>query len=111
IIATLRDGVKAQIDDDQAGPLIDMLDRLEAASGATPADPRDLEDFAVLHADMRRHWPKFAAMVADSVHYQQMAPIVAAQVFLAGWENVAAAFHRRHGLVREDVLAGMPEED
>src|SRR5690606_22614307 len=88
IIATLRDGVKAQIDEDQAGPLLDMLDRLEAASEAQPADPRDLEDFSILHTDMRRHWPKFAAMVADSVHYQQMAPIIAAQVFLSGWEGV-----------------------
>lgn len=118
MIATLREGVAAQIEEDQAGPLLDMLDRIEAAgagsggdgSGAEP-DPRDLEDFVVLQNDMRRHWPKYAAMVADGVHYQQMAPVIAAQIFLAGWEEIEAPFLRRNGQVGEELLCLLPEED
>ena len=111
IIATLREGVAEQIEADQAGPLVDMLDRIEAADADNPADERDLRDFGVLHEDMRRHWPRFAAMVADGVHYQQMAPVIAAQIFLAGWEGIETPFRRRHGAVEENLLGVLPDED
>src|SRR5690606_42115325 len=40
IIDTLREGVAEQIEADQAGPLADMLDRMEAADADNPADER-----------------------------------------------------------------------
>lgn len=107
----MREGVAEQIEADQAGPLADMLDRMEAADADNPADERDLRDFGVLHEDMRRHWPRFAAMVADGVHYQQMAPVIAAQIFLAGWEGIETPFRRRHGAVEENLLGVLPDED
>lgn len=117
MIATLREGVAAQIEEDQAGPLLDMLDRIETAGAGSEAgdaggpDPRDLEDFVILQNDMRRHWPRYAAMVADGVHYQQMAPVIAAQIFLAGWEGIEAPFRRQSGQVGEELLGLLPEED
>jgi hypothetical protein len=39
----------------------------------------------------------------------EVAPILAAQQFLRGWENVEPVFDRRNGLVSETALGEIPE--
>lgn len=63
-----------------------------------------------LESEMIRRDPAFKRMLAERVHYLQIAPLLAAQLFLKGWEGVAVKFRRQADRVADDCLMQIPED-
>jgi len=98
---------------DNLDSLLDLVAEVEAAA----EDGADLGEATLtawtgLSQELRRFDPGFAGLVADNQHWTQLAPIIAARFFLAGWEGIDLAFKRGiDGLVPEDLLELLPEAD
>lgn len=130
----LRAAVRACMDPDTAAETIAAIDkhvaarreREEAAREAAPgagaengtAAPQDDEAFlalgvqvAELEARMQRVHPPYKRMLAERAHFLAAAPILAAQMFLQGWENAGVTFERIDGYASDDCLMRLPEED
>ena len=54
------------------------------------------------------HYPPYAGLVADREVYHEVAGLVAARMFLLGWEGLDAEFRRGRGEVSDDVLNAVP---
>lgn len=67
-----------------------------------PAVIRDIE------AVVLDHYPRYASMVADREVYQEIAAVVAARMFLEGWEGGEAPYTRGRGDPPDDVLWQIP---
>lgn len=89
LAATLRAGVAAAIEDSELRDrLLAALDRLAAARAAgEDADPDDVAVEAEVAGRMRRAWPRYASLVADRAHYQEIAPATAVAMFVLGEER------------------------
>lgn len=123
---TLRDGVRYGIAAHLRDGWLDLIDQAEevasrrtealraaaeaaAAEGVDGVDgalaklpelsARERVELATIESDIRRHYPPYAAVIADQQFYMDMAPIVAAQHFLVDWENVGHPFERVRGVV------------
>lgn len=53
-------------------------------------------------------YERYAQMVADRAVFPEIAGIVGARMFLAGWEGLDGKFRRSAGVVPDDVLAAVP---
>ena len=105
---TLRD-----VNPDNLDSLLDLVAEVEAAAedGADLAEAT-LTAWTEISQQLRRFDPGFAGLVADNQHWTQLAPVIAARCFLAGWEGIDLAFKRGiDGLVPEDLLERIPEAD
>jgi hypothetical protein len=108
LIASLRRGVEATVIEEDRPALLDLLDRFEAA----PEEERDAElvdEAEQIGTAMRTAFGPYAALLADRQHWIEMAPLLAAERFLTGWENVEARFNRAGERVAETSLRAIPE--
>ena len=134
LMEALRAGIRAGLAEDQQQGFLDLLDRAEdhrsamadAVRAVAEADEEEREglikdmpqlseadayDLNTLERDMHLHYPPYAELLADRTYYLEVAPILAAQHFLVGWENVDARFTRKRGVVALDLLeSAMPED-
>lgn len=77
--------------------------------GEAPVMPPDLQQTV---EEASRADPRFAGLMGDRMAYGEIAAIVAARMFLAGWENIAVPFRRTiAGGVPDDLVALIPYGD
>lgn len=126
--AELRRGVVAVLaGDDMAAPrekLLEEIDGLTADLAAAVALIGQDEAFAeawaavvareqvidALAAGIRDAYPPYAAMIADNEVYPTLSGLVAAQMFLLGWEGITHPFVRTaQGTLSEESLKAIPE--
>jgi hypothetical protein len=109
--------VVAKLDIDNRDDILALISRLTARALVTDGDGAD--DDAQVEADQQANdladWrgidmmvrdvdPQLRRMVAANRFYMNMAPIIAARVFVAGWENRAAAFKRGPDDLMDEAL-------
>ncbi len=109
LLAELRRQVAAAYDAgdpdrDRIVGIIDVYARGEASAEET-------DEFNRLQEVVRRSSATFAEMCADRAHYMAVAPYMACRHFLRARENPDYVYRRRNGLVLEEELAAMAEED
>ncbi len=117
-LAECLDAVDAMLGVMAAGPMPEVPPSPEGT--IVPPDPeRDAEiarRTAVLDAygsvehAMAPH-PRVSAMAAGRARFNGLAPGLAAAHALRGWEGVPVPFVRRNGVVPDDTLDRLPEDD
>ena len=108
MIACLKRGIGEVVAPAQEAELLDIVDRF--ASYDEAQTPEDLAiDFEEIERSVQGAYPAYAGLAADRAYWLSVAPILAAQHFLTGWENVEAPFAKRAGLLTENCLAMIPE--
>ncbi len=105
-IAALIDEIVLDEDRPAARELVAEFEAASAA-GEPPADLLTALDR--FEQKLRPHDAELSQMAAERTYWIGMAPLIAASVFLRGWENLPVKFIRRRGCVPEDVLWQLPE--
>lgn len=132
-------GVRAAIEDVAPDNLGECLDAVDAMLGVMAAGPmpepdappategdtpppdsgRDaelarrtavLDAYGTVERAVAAH-PRVAGMAAERTMFNGLAPGLAAAHALRGWEGVGVPFARRNGVVPDDVLDRLPEDD
>ena len=108
MIACLRTGIAETVAPEDRAEVMEIVERFADLDGG--AAPDDLaREFEEIERAVQGAYAPYAALAADRAYWLSVAPILAAQHFLRGWENVEARFERRNGLVAEAALAAIPE--
>jgi hypothetical protein len=110
MVACLKRGIAEALAPAQEAELLDIVDRF--ASYGEGQAPEDLAiDFEEIERSVQSAYPSYAGLAADRAYWLSVAPIIAAQHFLRGSENIDATFEQRAGLLTEDCLAMIPESE
>jgi hypothetical protein len=72
-------------------------------------DQKEAEAAAELMLAVVDNWPPLRRMNADNLRFNEMAPLVALSLFLAGWSNVDAALRRAAGQIDFESLDKLAE--
>jgi hypothetical protein len=108
MLACLKRGISDVVAPDQETDLLDIVDRFAGFDEGQA--PEDLAiDFDEIERTIQGAYPAYAGLAADRAYWLSVAPIIAAQQFLRGWENVDTPFEQRAGQLTEDCLALIPE--
>nr|MBC8240233.1 hypothetical protein [Alphaproteobacteria bacterium] len=108
MVACLKRGIAEVVAPGQEAALLDIVDRFaDCDEGQAPDDLAI--DFEEIERTVQGAYPAYAGLAADRAYWLSVAPILAAQHFLRGWENVEAPFEQRAGQLTEDCLAMIPE--
>ena len=108
MVACLKRGIADVVAPTQEAALLDIVDRF--AGHDEGQAPEDLAiDFEEIERTVQGAYPSYAGLTADRAYWLSVAPIIAAQHFLRGWENVEMPFEQRAGLLTEASLAMIPE--
>lgn len=108
LVACLRAGVR-EAAPDNADELLATIDEW----AETPPEDRGPDLIARMEAieqAMRASYPPYAQLEAARVHWISIAPLVACEMFLRGWQNVDVPFKRVRGKVAEECLEALPED-
>lgn len=90
--------------------IVDLIDLYENASDETPISAEALSDWRGLEMKLLAVDPQLRQMVAANRFYSDMAPGIAARIFLAGWENHDHLFQRgADGMMVEALLDTIDE--
>lgn len=97
-----------------------------AADPGPAADPEPVKDEAYqaslktfnrlaqqvndLDQAVRAQHPPYLRLFAENLHYDDMAPLVALEMFLKGWENVDGVFRRANGKVSDETILCIPAD-
>jgi hypothetical protein len=108
MLSCLRAAVTALVSADEQGSWFETLDQYEAATEKTDDLNKELNGIA---DSLKAYWPEISQLIAARGFYLELAPLIAAQMFLRGWENVAPKFERRGGLVPEALLDKIGRSD
>ena len=110
LLDTARD-VLRDLEPENLAYLLELCDQAEHAAGpgAPALDEAFAQEWAALEEVLARE-PRYAAILADRRHWLDVAPMIAAQHFLIGWENVGFPFKRaRRGYVSESLIERIGE--
>jgi len=108
MVACLKRGITEVVAPDQQSGLLDIVERFaDCEEGQAPEDLA--RDFEEIEHVVQGAYPAYAGLAADRAYWLSVAPILAAQQFLRGWENVEASFEQRAGQLIEDCLAMISE--
>ncbi len=108
MVACLKRGIAEVVAPGQEAELLDIVDRFaDCDEGQAPGDLAI--DFEEIERTVQGAYPAYAGLAADRAYWLSVAPILAAQHFLMGWENVEAPFAQRAGQLTENCLAMIPE--
>lgn len=119
--ATLREAVTEAAPENQAD-ILAALDRLALVERDGDADPADLRLIEHVTQFLRPYHQPLATLIAAQEHYNDLAPIAAARVFLKGWESEPMpageaspypplpAFQQTLGMVPLSTLELLPED-
>lgn len=114
LVAEMRRGIRARVEDDQQAEPLGILDEYAATLGA-PAGPDDADDrarLAEMIADMEQQlapvWPPLAELHARRAYALPMLLYLAAQHHLAGWRNVDVVYRASNGVVPDAVMERLP---
>ncbi len=107
----LREGVRL-LDPANKDALIEDIDAFEAMPREQRSEDREL---AARIAEVSRHvrtfHGPFAALEGDHQYWMEVAPLIAARLFLLGWENVDGEFVRKNGVTTDETLAQLEDDD
>jgi hypothetical protein len=109
VVRALRRAVEFCVEPQQQPELAEILDEAEVL----PEErwPAALEvQIGDMTAQLRGHFPDLDALLAARERYTRTAPIVAAQLFLRGWEGLAIRYEARAGRVTTACLSALPPE-
>ena len=70
-----------------------------------------LDRFNAIIDDVRRNCTAFRRLEADRQRYMSMVGLVFVERFLLGWTGLDLAFRRAGGVVPEDLLSQVPDDD
>ncbi|MGE0715650.1 MAG: hypothetical protein AB7P02_09415 [Alphaproteobacteria bacterium] len=109
LIVELRRQVAAayETEDPDRDRIIGIID----AYARGEASAEEAAEFNRLQDVVRRSSATFAEMCADRAHYMAIAPYIACRHFLKARENPEHVYRRKNGLVTEEELAAMAEEE
>ena len=108
MIACLKRGIAEVVAPAQETKLLDIVDRFAGFDEGQA--PEDLAiEFEEIERTVQGAYPAYAGLAADRAYWLSVAPILATQHFLTGWENIDAPFEQRARLLTEDCLAMIPE--
>lgn len=114
LLALLREGVREVVEESGQGALLDLIDNYEAVAQDREALAQDEalgRDIAELEETIGRHYPPYAQAMADRGHWLAVAPIVAFQHFVRGWDGLEAPCEMKGGKVTDRCLEQVPEND
>jgi hypothetical protein len=109
----LRDGIKALASEEVLPALLATVDAVELVLDGGDAEPLPdevLAQYREIEEAVRQSFDPFRQLVADRDHWAELAPYLAAQFFLVGRAG-EKPLPRKGGLVPEEVLEALPEED
>jgi hypothetical protein len=108
MVVCLKRGIAEVVAPGQEAELQNIVDRFAGCEEGQA--PEDLTiDFEEIERTVQGAYPAYAGLAADRAYWLSVAPILAAQHFMRGWENIDAPFEQRAGLLTEDCLAMIPE--
>lgn len=108
----LREGIAAVVLEEDRPRLIELVDQAEVLQRENkPVDDDLARDLAEIQRTIRPHYPPFAQAEAAQQYRLNLMVLIAAQMFLIGWENVSVPFERRAGKVPDEVMELLPERD
>ena len=108
MVVCLKRGISEVVAPAQEAELLDIVDRFAGYDEGQA--PEDLAiEFEEIERTVQGAYPAYAGLAADRAYWLSVAPILAAQQFLSGWENIDAPFEQRAGQLTEDCLAMIPE--
>lgn len=96
----MRDGIEALVAEDQRAELLEAVDQLEAGDSSDQVRER----IEALERVLVKRFAPYGDLLAARGHWLEVAPIVACQHFLRGWDGLALPFASRAGLVPPDLL-------
>lgn len=106
--AALRDGLKA-VEAEADLAVLDTVESVAAQEGAL-LDEATAKRMAHLRQWAAEYVPAFGALLRQRLRFDGVSTVLAAQMFLRGWENVNLTFARKDGVVPMDLLDQLPEE-
>jgi hypothetical protein len=110
--AALREGVRSLADAPEAGALVAVLDGIDAlADAGEDVAPELVSQLDSIERDVMSGDRRYAQIVAARSNWMALAPLVAISMFCTGWENVAAPFRRVAGIIPDDVLDQIADDD
>ncbi len=120
-LAECLDAVDAMLGVMAAGPMPEVPPDAHGHSDRMPEPDPDreaeiarrtavLDAYGTVEHAMAPH-PRVAAMAAGRARFNGLAPGLAAAHALRGWEGVPVPFVRRNGVVPDDTLDRLPEDD
>lgn len=104
-------GIAELVDDpEERAALTPLLDRIEAGEAL---DQVDLDRWSTVDAALRALWPQYAAAQMRRMRWNAVAPRIAAQLLLTGWQDVpdALPYRRTFGQVPDEVIASLSAYD
>lgn len=104
-----RNGVRAWKLGDDEGRFLELIDQHQAGQ---VEDPAEVALFTQLEAMLVENWPPYGELYRQQARRRQMAPTIAALMFLRGWENGPGEFKSGvDGRVTADTLKLIPPLD
>jgi len=101
--AALREVAPANLD-----ALLEMVDQAEyAAEKGEPLDAKAAREIGALETQLLSV-PVYSVLQGARQYWASIAPIIAAQHFIAGWESVGAPYETSRGLVTDAALEALP---
>ncbi len=105
---TAADAARALLDGDALGQVLEALGAMKASMGlaALADDQRQL--LVAVDEALMTAWPEYAALRQREARRDEFLPLLAAQRFLVGWENLPAEFVTgKDGRPTDDTLRAL----
>lgn len=104
----MRKGIETVVDPDQRGMCLEAMDSFEAAEDK--AEDQELAEKIIEIQDaLRGSYSPYAKAEADRGYWLSVAPVVAFQHFVKGWEGIKQGYSSQAGLVTDEALSGIDE--
>lgn len=107
LFEVLRRGIVEVVEDHGHAECLELVDQFEATAAADRDDELEA-DMERLEFRISENYQHLAEIHARRTYYMEVAPIIAAQMFLLGWKNVEVDFKRRNGKVPIDRIESLP---
>ncbi len=106
LLAALREDLRAI----NPGNLDQLLEQVDAFEAAVDGEKLKLApDMLAFETLCRGIGGAYSQALARRGYWGDLAPLVAAQMFVVGWEHAGPAFKRGHDGVDHDALAALPD--
>ena len=95
----------AEIADDERDATSETL-----AKDAPKVDPALIDQINKIEKDMRAHCPAYNDLLRQRTRFNELYPLMVVEQFLVDWEHVDAEFGRVNGLVDDESLSAIPDD-
>lgn len=99
------DAARALLAGDDLGQVLEALAAMKAALGITALPDAQRQLLVGIDEALTTHWPEYAALRQQEARRDELLPLLAAQRFLVGWENIEQPFTTgKDGRASDDAL-------